>query len=86
MDAMTGMLAMPGLDFMVAASWVGLLVLALVVRATASWFKYRRAMRIARDAERLEVATRPVAVVTRLPQPQVPEVAPARPRTQERGA
>jgi hypothetical protein len=80
------MVAMPAVDFIVAATWVGLLVLVLVARATASWFKYRRAMRIARDAERLEMATRPVAAVAHLPQPHSPDAAVARPQTRERGA
>jgi hypothetical protein len=76
---------MPRLDLIVASSWVGLLALVLVARAAASWLKYRRAIRIARDAERLEAATRPMASVIslaqRAPRPVTPVAPTPRPST-----
>ena len=53
------MVAMPTLDLIVAALWVGALALILVAQATYVWLSHRHWARAAREAGRLAAATRP---------------------------
>ena len=68
------MVAMPQLDLVITAAWVGLLVAALLGQAVWAWLGCRRAARYAREAARLARATRPVTGPARpIAQPESPK-------------
>ena len=73
------MVAMPKLDLIVTASWIGLLVAILLAQAVWAWLGLRTANRWAREAGRLAAATAPPAV-HRPPESLEPPKEPTRER------
>ena len=61
---LASMVAMPRLDLVITATWVGLMVIALLGQAVWAWLGYRRVATYTREAARLAHATRPAPVHT----------------------